>query len=108
MATSTVHACIESLRLRTVCRLIHGPSNPLIPQEKINYFWIVEKKTLEDKKAELRNKERELQVREYRAPEGIGQEGLNSLSRGVSHPGHSLILGIFYVVIQPAGPGGET
>jgi hypothetical protein len=39
-------------------------SNPLIPQEKINYFWIVEKKTLEDKKAELRNKERELQVRQ--------------------------------------------
>jgi hypothetical protein len=31
-------------------------------QEKINYFWIVEKKVLEDKKAELRNKERELQV----------------------------------------------
>jgi hypothetical protein len=30
-------------------------------QEKLNYFWIVEKKNLEDKKAELRNKERELQ-----------------------------------------------
>ena len=30
-------------------------------REKLNYFWIVEKKKLEDKKAELRNKERELQ-----------------------------------------------
>jgi hypothetical protein len=30
-------------------------------KEKLNYFWIVEKKQLEDKKAELRNKEREMQ-----------------------------------------------
>lgn len=30
-------------------------------REKLNYFWIVEKKKLEDKKAELRNKDRELQ-----------------------------------------------
>ena len=30
-------------------------------REKLNYFWIVEKKNLEDKKSELRNKERELQ-----------------------------------------------
>eukprot|EP00953_Heterococcus_sp_UTEX-ZZ885_P019953 11146-Heterococcus_DN1.PRE.1 len=30
-------------------------------REKLNYFWIVEKKKVEDKKAELRNKERELQ-----------------------------------------------
>lgn len=30
-------------------------------KEKLNYFWIVEKKTLEDKKSELRNKDRELQ-----------------------------------------------
>ena len=30
-------------------------------REKLNYFWIVEKKDLEDKKAEHRNKERELQ-----------------------------------------------
>ena len=33
----------------------------LCVQEKLNYFWIVEKKTLEDKKSELRNKDRELQ-----------------------------------------------
>merc|ERR1712093_858223 len=33
----------------------------LIEREKINYFWIVEKKTLSEKQAELRNKERELQ-----------------------------------------------
>ena len=30
-------------------------------REKLNYFWIVEKKKLEDKRSELRNKERELQ-----------------------------------------------
>jgi hypothetical protein len=30
-------------------------------REKLNYFWIVEKKKLEDKRGELRNKERELQ-----------------------------------------------
>lgn len=30
-------------------------------REKIHYFWIVAKKNLEDKKAELRNKEREMQ-----------------------------------------------
>mmetsp|Transcript_8143 Transcript_8143/g.13280 ORF Transcript_8143/g.13280 Transcript_8143/m.13280 type:complete len:489 (+) Transcript_8143:69-1535(+) len=30
-------------------------------RERLNYFWIVEKKKLEDKKADLRNKERELQ-----------------------------------------------
>lgn len=30
-------------------------------REKLNYFWIVEKKKLEDKQVELRNKERELQ-----------------------------------------------
>ena len=30
-------------------------------REKLNYFWIVEKKKLEDQRAALRNKERELQ-----------------------------------------------
>lgn len=30
-------------------------------QEKLNYFWIVEKKKIEDLKASLRNKERESQ-----------------------------------------------
>ena len=30
-------------------------------REKLNYFWIVEKKNLEDKKSDLRNKVRELQ-----------------------------------------------
>lgn len=35
-------------------------------QEKINYFWIVAQKSLEDKKAELRNKEREFQDAEER------------------------------------------
>lgn len=35
-------------------------------REKLNYFWIVEKKKLEDRKADLRNKERELQDLEER------------------------------------------
>ncbi len=30
-------------------------------RQRVNYFWIVSKKELEDKQAELRNKERELQ-----------------------------------------------
>jgi hypothetical protein len=30
-------------------------------RQRVNYFWIVGKKELEDKQAELRNKERELQ-----------------------------------------------
>merc|ERR1712232_664414 len=35
-------------------------------REKINYFWIVEKKTLTEKQADLRNKEREYQDKEER------------------------------------------
>ncbi|KAG5192937.1 component of dynein regulatory complex [Tribonema minus] len=35
-------------------------------REKLNYFWIVEKKGVEDRKAELRNKEREAQDLEER------------------------------------------
>lgn len=35
-------------------------------KEKLNYFWIVSKKLLEDKRSELRNKERELQDLEER------------------------------------------
>ncbi|CAE7769032.1 DRC4 [Symbiodinium sp. CCMP2456] len=35
-------------------------------REKINYFWIVEKKTLTEKQADLRNKQRELQDLEER------------------------------------------
>lgn len=31
-------------------------------QDKLNHFWIIAKKQLEDKKADLRNKEREIQV----------------------------------------------
>merc|ERR1719236_103561 len=38
----------------------------LMEREKINYFWIVEKKTLTEKQADLRNKEREYQDREER------------------------------------------
>merc|ERR1719424_2375993 len=35
-------------------------------RERINYFWIVEKKVLAEKQAELRNKEREIQDLEER------------------------------------------
>jgi len=35
-------------------------------REKINYFWIVEKKSLEEAKADLRNKDREIQDQEER------------------------------------------
>jgi hypothetical protein len=38
----------------------------LMEREKINYFWIVENKTLREKQADLRNKEREYQDREER------------------------------------------
>jgi len=38
----------------------------LMEREKINYFWIVEKKTLTEKQADLRNKQRELQDLEER------------------------------------------
>lgn len=38
----------------------------LMEREKINYFWIVEKKTLTEKQADLRNKEREFQDLEER------------------------------------------
>merc|ERR1711907_759875 len=38
----------------------------LMEREKINYFWIVEKKSLTEKQADLRNKEREYQDLEER------------------------------------------
>merc|ERR1719161_2717472 len=38
----------------------------LMEREKINYFWIVEKKTLTERQADLRNKEREDQDLEER------------------------------------------
>jgi hypothetical protein len=38
------------------------PGIQLRLQEKLTYFWIVEKKKVEDRKAEVRNKEREMQV----------------------------------------------
>jgi len=38
----------------------------LMEREKINYFWIVEKKTLSERQADLRNKEREYQDLEER------------------------------------------
>eukprot|EP00929_Paragymnodinium_shiwhaense_P057164 TRINITY_DN28611_c0_g1_i1.p1 TRINITY_DN28611_c0_g1~~TRINITY_DN28611_c0_g1_i1.p1 ORF type:complete len:460 (-),score=196.21 TRINITY_DN28611_c0_g1_i1:201-1580(-) len=58
---------IETDRLRKACaeeeRHFH---QYLMEREKINYFWIVEKKTLTEKQADLRNKEREYQDKEER------------------------------------------
>eukprot|EP00421_Protoceratium_reticulatum_P010400 CAMPEP_0168403256 /NCGR_PEP_ID=MMETSP0228-20121227/24036_1 /TAXON_ID=133427 /ORGANISM="Protoceratium reticulatum, Strain CCCM 535 (=CCMP 1889)" /LENGTH=461 /DNA_ID=CAMNT_0008416855 /DNA_START=27 /DNA_END=1412 /DNA_ORIENTATION=- len=57
----------EADKLRELCdkeeRDFH---NFLMEREKINYFWIVEKKTLNEKMADFRNKEREYQDLEER------------------------------------------
>lgn len=78
----------QQQRVRCICRCLHCPRSPCSQartcthaprhsctparplrggwcvghvQGQLNYFWIVEKKKLEDKRAELRNKERERQ-----------------------------------------------
>mmetsp|Transcript_6335 Transcript_6335/g.14525 ORF Transcript_6335/g.14525 Transcript_6335/m.14525 type:complete len:461 (-) Transcript_6335:88-1470(-) len=57
----------EAKRLRELCdREDRDFHNFLMEREKINYFWIVEKKTLNEKMADLRNKEREGQDLEER------------------------------------------
>eukprot|EP00927_Polykrikos_kofoidii_P078778 TRINITY_DN75592_c0_g1_i1.p1 TRINITY_DN75592_c0_g1~~TRINITY_DN75592_c0_g1_i1.p1 ORF type:complete len:482 (-),score=151.06 TRINITY_DN75592_c0_g1_i1:40-1419(-) len=58
---------IEATSLRELCeREDKDFQHFLLEREKINYFWIVEKKTLTEKQADLRNKERELQDRKER------------------------------------------
>ena len=53
---------IQADRLHTLTKKEEHDFNAFQQQrEKLNYFWIVEKKKLEDKRAELRNKHRELQ-----------------------------------------------
>lgn len=53
---------IEADRLHKLTKKEEADFNEFQQQrEKLNYFWIVEKKKLEDKRAELRNKDRELQ-----------------------------------------------
>eukprot|EP00899_Mesostigma_viride_P016725 jgi/Mesvir1/25053/Mv11897-RA.2 len=50
-------------------RLLHGVTRlslVVIAQDKINAFWEITKKELEDKKAELRNKDREMEEMEER------------------------------------------
>mmetsp|Transcript_12209 Transcript_12209/g.38254 ORF Transcript_12209/g.38254 Transcript_12209/m.38254 type:complete len:462 (-) Transcript_12209:55-1440(-) len=57
----------EAKRLRELCdREERDFHNFLMEREKINYFWIVERKTLNEKMADLRNKEREYQDLEER------------------------------------------
>lgn len=43
-----------------------APSPPTPLQDKINAFWEITKKELEDRKAELRNKDREMEEAEER------------------------------------------
>merc|ERR1719377_480817 len=57
----------EAKRLRENCEREERDFHQfLMEREKINYFWIVEKKTLAEKQAELRNRERETQDLEER------------------------------------------
>merc|ERR1719460_1923249 len=57
----------EAKRLRETCEREEKDFHQfLMEREKINYFWIVEKKTLTEKQADLRNKEREYQDLEER------------------------------------------
>jgi len=57
----------EAKRLRENCEREERDFHQfLMEREKINYFWIVEKKTLTEKQADLRNKEREYQDLEER------------------------------------------
>merc|ERR1719377_247776 len=57
----------EAKRLRENCEREERDFHQFLQErEKINYFWIVEKKNLMEKQAELRNKERELQDLEER------------------------------------------
>jgi len=57
-----IDARVEATRLKHEVLVEEMKFNDYQQQrEKLNYFWIVEKKNLEDAKAELRNKERELQ-----------------------------------------------
>ena len=52
----------DAIRLHNLTKKEEHDFNEFQQQrEKINYFWIVEKKKLEDKRADLRNKHRELQ-----------------------------------------------
>jgi len=57
----------EAKRLRENCEREERDFHQfLMEREKINYFWIVEKKTLTERQADLRNKEREYQDLEER------------------------------------------
>merc|ERR1719146_271336 len=57
----------EAKRLKSQCEGEEKLYNQFLQErEKINYFWIVEKKSFQEKQAELRNKERELQDLEER------------------------------------------
>eukprot|EP00928_Gymnodinium_smaydae_P090018 TRINITY_DN73883_c0_g1_i1.p2 TRINITY_DN73883_c0_g1~~TRINITY_DN73883_c0_g1_i1.p2 ORF type:complete len:487 (+),score=169.74 TRINITY_DN73883_c0_g1_i1:78-1463(+) len=58
---------LDAKRLREFCeREEKDFISFLVERDKINYFWIVETKTLAERQADLRNKEREYQDREER------------------------------------------
>ncbi|CAD7937643.1 unnamed protein product [Amoebophrya sp. A25] len=58
---------LKAKRLKAECEGEERLYNTFLQErEKVNYFWIVEKKTLAEKQAELRNQERQLQDQEER------------------------------------------
>ena len=58
---------LRAKRLKAECEGEERLYNTFLQErEKVNYFWIVEKKTLAEKQAELRNQERQLQDQEER------------------------------------------
>ncbi|CAD7922916.1 unnamed protein product [Amoebophrya sp. A120] len=58
---------LKAKRLKAECEGEERLYNTFLQErEKVNYFWIVEKKTLAEKQADLRNQERQLQDQEER------------------------------------------
>merc|ERR1712194_481011 len=58
---------LKAKRLKEECDSEERLYNSYLQErEKVNYFWIVEKKTLSEKQGELRNQERQLQDQEER------------------------------------------
>eukprot|EP00397_Hematodinium_sp_SG-2012_P024604 GEMP01025633.1.p1 GENE.GEMP01025633.1~~GEMP01025633.1.p1 ORF type:complete len:478 (+),score=113.13 GEMP01025633.1:44-1435(+) len=58
---------IEAKRLKNQCEAEEKLYNQFLQErEKINYFWIVEKKSLSERQADLRNKDREVQDQDER------------------------------------------
>jgi hypothetical protein len=59
-----------------------GHAYTLFCQDKINAFWEITKKDIEDKRAELRNKDREMEEMEERHQVGVCHSSINSTAAG--------------------------